>query len=164
MLNTYLGYKLSNYFYRKKLYKFSRLTDKFNFLIHKSIVYGSTKIGEGTTFAYGGLGLVIIKSAIIGKNCTIGQGVTIGSTYGENKIKKIPVLEDNIYLGPGSKVIGGVKVSHDCIIAPNCVVTKDIPPYSIVAGIPGKVIKRITKIDFEKKYKYYGIEGYFINE
>jgi serine acetyltransferase len=47
-------------------------------------------------------------------------------------------------------------IGHDSIIAPNAVVTKSIPPYSVVAGVPGRIINTITIENFEK-YKSYGI-------
>lgn len=154
-------YKVSSFFYEKNFKKISNILDFANKRINKSIVYGATKIGEGTVFAYGGISVVVHKKAIIGKNCMVGQCVTIGRTHGKNS--GVPIIEDNVYIGAGAKIIGGITIGNNSIIAPNSVVTKSVEPCSVIAGIPGKLINRITKENFEEKYIPYGIEK-FIDE
>lgn len=57
-------------------------------------------------------------------------------------ISKGPIIiEDNVWLGEGSSVLGNVKIGKGSIVAANAVVTKDVPPYSLVAGVPAKIIK-----------------------
>lgn len=96
--------------------------------------------------------------SVIGKNCNISHGVTIGQTNrGENK--GCPLLGNNIYIGPGAKIIGGIRIGNNVAIGANCVVTKDIPDNSVVVGIPGKVISKegskgyIVRTDYEDKIK-----------
>ena len=93
----------------------------------------------------------------IGKNCNISHGVTLGqANRGINK--GYPILGDNIYIGPGAKIIGAVKVGNNVAIGANCVVTKDVPDSSVVVGIPGKVISQqgsrsyIDRIDYDDKF------------
>lgn len=124
-------------------------------ILHNSSVPLSVKIGEKTKFGYGGIGVVIHENCVIGRNVTIGSNVTLG---GGKKIKDtngvvrtVPHIEDSVYISTGAKILGGITIGNHCIIGANSVVTKDIPPHSVVVGIPGKII---TKID-EKNYSSY---------
>jgi serine O-acetyltransferase len=99
-----------------------------------------TKIGSGFYIGHFG-GIVVNKYSVIGNNCNISQGVTLGqSNRGKNK--GYPVLGDNVYIGPGAKIIGAVTIGNDVAIGANCVVTKDIPDHSVVVGVPGVVISQ----------------------
>lgn len=67
------------------------------------------------------------------------------------------MLGDNIFIGPGAKIIGAVKIGNNIVIGANCVVTRDIPDNSVVVGIPGRVISQdgakwyINRTDYESK-------------
>ena len=115
----------------------------------------STKIGSGLYIGHFG-GIVINGESVIGKNLNISHGVTLGqANRGSNK--GYPVLGDNIYIGPGAKIIGAVKIGNNVAIGANCVVTKDIPDNSVVVGIPGKVISQdgatgyVNRTDYNDK-------------
>ena len=118
-------------------------------------IYYPTKIGPGLYIGHFG-GIHINFRCVIGKNCNISNEVTLGqSNRGQNK--GYPVLGDNVYIGPGAKIVGAVKIGNNVAIGANCVVTKDIPDNSVVVGIPGKVISQkgsygyINKIDYDDK-------------
>lgn len=84
--------------------------------------------------------MINLKSRI-GKNCNISQGVTLGVVNrGENK--GYPTIGDDVYIGPGAKIVGSVNIGNNVAIGANCVVTKDVPDNSVVVGIPGKVISQ----------------------
>jgi serine O-acetyltransferase len=102
------------------------------------IVYPGTKIGSGFLIShFGGVG--INPNCLIGKNFNISQGVVLGQgNRGRNK--GYPVIGDNVYIGPGAKIIGAVRVGNDVAIGANCVVTHDVPDHAVVVGVPGRVI------------------------
>ena len=80
---------------------------------------------------------------MIGKNCTIFQGVTIGSIRG---IKGgVPTIGDNVIIFAGAKIIGNVKIGNNTVIGANAVVTHNIPDNSVAVGIPAKVISNNSK-------------------
>jgi len=115
----------------------------------------STKIGSGFYIGHFG-GIVVNGQSVIGKNCNISHGVTLGqANRGRNK--GYPTLGDNVYIGPGAKIVGAVKIGNNVAIGDNCVVTKDIPDNSVVGGIPGKVITQegskgyVNRTDYEDK-------------
>ncbi len=130
-------YRVGNWCYRKKLPIIPKLFDAFIRIIHNSAIYSSCSIGEGTVFGYGGIALIIHKDAVVGKNCVIGGNVTIG---GKSGAAKLPVIEDNVYIATGAKILGEVVIGKNSVVGANAVVVKDVPPNSVVAGIPAKVI------------------------
>lgn len=99
-----------------------------------------TTIGKG--FYIGHFGSVFVSpKAVIGENCNISQGVTVGQvSRGVNK--GAPSIGNNVYIGPGAKVFGGVSVGDNVAIGANAVVTKDIPSDCSVGGVPAKIISR----------------------
>ena len=145
-------YKIANFFDRKHFYIVSKMFVYLNYFLHNSYIPSGCQIGKTSKFAYGGIGLVIHDNAKIGEGCIIGQGITIG---GRNEVKEVPVIEDNVYISAGARIIGNVKIGHDSIIGTNAVVLMDIPPYSVVAGVPGRIIAKITKESFGEKYQFY---------
>lgn len=80
-------------------------------------------------------GIVVSDRASIGKNCRIHAGVNIGAHR-----DRAPKIGDNVYLGPGAKVVGGVFVGEGAVIGANAVVVKDVPSGVTVGGVPAKII------------------------
>jgi serine O-acetyltransferase len=98
----------------------------------------NTFIGSGLYIGHFG-GIVVSSDAIIGKNCNINHGVTIGATYG-GKHPGTPVICDNVYIGPGAFVIGGIEIGSHVAIGANTVVNKSVPENAIVVSHPGEII------------------------
>ena len=112
-----------------------------------------TKIGGGLYFAHTG-GIVISVKANIGKNCNISHEVTIGVTNRGDR-QGCPKIGDNVYIGPGAKIIGNICIGNGAAIGANCVVTHDVPDNAVVVGVPGKVVSfkgsagYINRIDYD---------------
>lgn len=122
----------------RPLYFFSLLI-----LQHYKFRYGisispNTKIGKGFYIGHFG-GIVVNSNAIIGENCVIMQGVTIGASN-RGSTKGVPTIGNHVYMGAGAKIIGNVRIGNYSAIGANAVVTKDVPDYAVVGGIPAKVI------------------------
>lgn len=120
------------------LYAFSMLLlQKYKYKYGISISPG-TNIGKG--FYIGHFGDIVVSSlAIIGDNCVISQGVTIGAS-GRGEKKGAPVIGNNVYLGAGAKIIGKIRVGNNAAIGANAVVTKDVQENGVAVGIPAKVV------------------------
>ena len=77
-------------------------------------------------------GIVIHAGTVIGRRVTIMQQVTLGAK--DRGVNAAPVLEDDVYVGAGAKILGAVRVGRGAIIGANAVVTRDVPPYCTVVG------------------------------
>lgn len=121
-------------FFCHKLKPLAKLYEMWIYLVHNSFIPAQCEIGEGTSFGYKGIGVVIHKRAKIGKNCVIAQGVTIGGRSGHYEV---PVIGDNCYIGAGAKVLGPAKIGNNVTIGANAVMMKDAPDET-VWGFPQK--------------------------
>jgi serine O-acetyltransferase len=101
-------------------------------------IHPAAQIGEGF-FIDHGMGVVIGETTIIGENCTITQGVTLGGTS-TRRIKRHPTLGNNVTVGAGAKVLGAVEVGDNARIGAGSVVVTNVPANSTVVGVPGHVI------------------------
>jgi serine O-acetyltransferase len=102
-------------------------------------IHPAATIGRGL-FIDHGMGVVIGETAVIGKNVTLFQGVTLGGT-GKEKGKRHPTLGDNVVVGTGAKVLGNITIGNNSIIGANAVVLRDVPDHSTVVGVPGRIAK-----------------------
>lgn len=115
--------------------------------------YGSwigigAQLSDVPILPHGLFGIFISNNAKIGKNVVIFQHVTIGSntTIG-SRSNGSPVIEDNVYIGCGAKIIGNVHIGRNVRIGANCIVVKDIPSNSIVVLTPPRIIDKREKLD-----------------
>src|SRR5690606_36075980 len=106
----------------------------------------SCQIGPG--FYIGHFGNIIINpSSIIGSNCNISQGVTIGiSGRGENR--GVPIIGNNVYIGTNAVVAGKIMVGDNCVIAANSLVVSSIEANKTVVGVPAVVHSSNTSKDY----------------
>jgi len=93
-------------------------------------------IGPGLRIWHFG-NIFIHPDAIIGANCTLRQGVTIGNRYVDGPV---PVLGDNVELGAYAQILGGIKIGNNCRIGAMSVVLHDMPDGSTAVGSPARVI------------------------
>ncbi len=86
-------------------------------------------------------GGMILGARSIGDDVTLRQNTTLGVRSTADLNAK-PVLEDRVDVGCGAVILGDITIGHDSVIGANAVVLEDVPPYSVVVGIPGRVVKR----------------------
>lgn len=92
---------------------------------------------------HGIAGVFVSKSAVIGKDCTIHQLVTIGSnTTPGSKRMGAPVIGDHCFIGAGAQIIGGIRIGNHVKIGAGCTVTEDIPDYATVVPQKPRIILR----------------------
>jgi len=103
-------------------------------------IHPAAKIGAGF-FIDHGMGVVIGETSEIGEDVLLYQGATLGGT-GKERGKRHPTLGSHIVVGAGAKILGPVKIGNGVKIGANSVVLKSVPDYSVVVGVPGKIIKK----------------------
>lgn len=99
-----------------------------------------SSIGAGFKISHGN-GIVIHPNAVIGKNCSVLQQVTIGNNPLKDR-NLVAHIGDNCFLGAGAKIIGPVTIGNDVVVGAQSVVTRDVPDNSIAVGIPAKIKER----------------------
>mgnify|MGYP004484456867 FL=1 len=103
-------------------------------------IHPGATIGRGL-FIDHGMGVIIGETTVIGDNCTIYQGVTLGGT-GKEKGKRHPTLGNNVMVGSGAKVLGPFTVGDNSKIAAGAVVLSEVPPNSTCVGVPARIVKK----------------------
>ena len=106
-------------------------------------IHPGAQIGKGLFIDHGS-GVIIGETTIIGDNCTLYQGVTLGGT-GKDTGKRHPTIGNGVMIGSGAKILGPFKVGDNSNIASGAVVLDEIPPNSTAVGVPARVIKRNGK-------------------
>ncbi len=102
-------------------------------------IHPGAVIGKGLFIDHGS-GVVIGETAVIGDDCTIYQGVTLGGT-GKHTGKRHPTIGNNVMVGAGAKVLGPIKVGDNAKIAAGAIVLSEIPSNSTAVGIPARVVR-----------------------
>ncbi len=83
-------------------------------------------------------GIIIHGNTVMGDDCTIRQGVTIGNRYLHLPLEA-PVLGNRVQVGAGAKLLGNIQIGDDVDIGANAVVIQDVPPLHIAVGVPAKI-------------------------
>ena len=102
----------------------------------------SAQIGQSFYIGHFG-GIIINAQAVIGDNCNISQGVTIGVSGRCNK-RGIPRIGNNVYIGANAVVAGNIVIGDNCVIAGNSLVISSIEPNKTVMGVPAKIVSENT--------------------
>ena len=131
-------HRIAHHFYKKGWVVFPRLVNTFSRFLTGIDIHPGAKLGPGL-FIDHGMGLVIGETAELGSNVTLYQGVTLGGT-GKEKGKRHPTIGNNVVVSSGAKVLGSFKVGDNSQIGSGSVVLHEVPPNSVVVGIPGRVV------------------------
>ncbi len=131
-------YRIARSLHRLKVPVLPRCLDYLNRLIFACWIPHSALLGKNLILGYGALGIVIHDTARIGDNVHIDQGVTIG---GNATQRGAPRIGNHVYIGAGAKILGPISIGDGSVIGANAVVVRDVPPRSLVVGIPGRVLR-----------------------
>jgi serine O-acetyltransferase len=139
MLGPIQCYRAARWLYLHKVPLLPRVIDRLSVLIFCCYLPCTAEIGPGSAVGYWGMGIVLHERAHIGRNVFISHGVTVG---GRSQRFKVPIIEDNVYIGAGAKVLGDIVLGEGCLIGANAVVIHSVPPRSIAAGVPARTIRQ----------------------
>ena len=143
------AYRRAHWFYNHKMYFLARAISQHSVKKTNIEIHPGAQIGR-RFFIDHGTGVVIGETAIIGDDCTIYQGVTLGGT-GKDHGKRHPTLGNNVLVGAGAKVLGPFTIGDNSNVAAGSVVLSAIPENSTAVGSPARVVKqngkRVDKLD-----------------
>ena len=145
ILTTYPGvhalimHRISHWFWGKRFYWLGRMLSHIGRWFTGIEIHPGATIGR-RVFIDHGMGVVIGETAIIGDDCTLYHGVTLGGTSW-NKGKRHPTLEQGVVIGAGAKVLGPITVGKHAKIGSNAVVVKDVPENATAVGIPARILE-----------------------
>jgi len=144
-------HRSAHWFWNRGLRLIGRFISHLNRFLTGIEIHPAARLGPGL-FIDHGMGVVIGETSEVGENVTIYQGVTLGGTSLERK-KRHPTIGNNVIIGSGAKILGPFMVGDNSKIGSGSVVVKEIPPNSVVVGVPGRVIyrdgKKVTDMDFD---------------
>ncbi len=147
-----LWHRVAHFFYKHKMKFIGRLLSQLGRFFTGVEIHPAAQIGRGLMIDHG-MGVVIGETTIIGDNCTIYQGVTLGGT-GKETGKRHPTIGNNVMIGSGAKVLGPFTVGDNSKIAAGAVVLNEVPPNSTAVGIPARVVRRdgvnVTECDLDQ--------------
>ena len=109
-----------------------------------------------------GMGIVIGETAVIGDDCTLYHGVTLGGTSW-NKGKRHPTLGRSVVVGAGAKILGPIEIGDDAKVGSNAVVVRDVPPGATAVGIPARVVSAEERDRREAQAAKIGFSAYAIS-
>lgn len=145
ILTTYPGvhallmHRLSHWLWKQRLYWFARFNSHLARWLTGIEIHPGATVGR-RVFIDHGMGVVVGETAVIGDDCTLYHGVTLGGTSW-NKGKRHPTLESGVVIGAGAKVLGPITVGTGAKIGSNAVVVKDVPANATAVGIPARILE-----------------------
>ena len=134
-----IDYRIAHWFYKHGRFFIARYIPQRSRRITGIEIHPGAQIGKRLVIDHG-MGIVIGETTIIGDDCLLYQGVTLGGT-GKEKGKRHPTLGNNVLVGAGAKVLGPFKVGDNSRIAANAVVLNEIPDHATAVGAPAKVVR-----------------------
>lgn len=134
-----IDYRIAHWFYKHGRFFIARHISQRCRRITGIEIHPGAQIGRRLVIDHG-MGVVIGETTIIGDDCLLYQGVTLGGS-GKEKGKRHPTLGNNVLVGAGAKVLGSFKVGDNSRIAANAVVLNEIPDHATAVGAPAKVVR-----------------------
>ena len=139
-VHAVIWHRVAHFFYKIRFRFTARLISQLTRFFTGIEIHPGATIGKGLLIDHG-MGVVIGETAVVGDNCTIYQGVTLGGT-GKEKGKRHPTLGNNVVVGSGAKVLGPFSVGDNSKIAAGAVVLNEVPPDSTCVGVPARIVKK----------------------
>ena len=134
-----IDHRIAHWFYKHKCFFIARSISQASRKITGIEIHPGATIGKRLVIDHG-MGIVIGETTIIGDDCLLYQGVTLGGS-GKEKGKRHPTLGNNVLVGAGAKVLGSFTIGDNARIAANAVVLNEIPANATAVGVPAKVVR-----------------------
>lgn len=130
-------HRMAHDLYKNKLYTLARIVSEISRFITGIEIHPGAQIGKRVVIDHG-MGVVIGETSIVGDDCLIFHGVTLGGKSFSDQ-KRHPTVGNKVIIGAGAKILGDITIGDNSVIGANSVVTKDVPAGVIVTGIPAQL-------------------------
>lgn len=148
-LHAIIHYRVAHWLWRKGFKWLARWLSTMSRWFTGIEIHPGATIGK-RFFIDHGMGVVIGETAEIGDDCTLYHGVTLGGTSW-NKGKRHPTLGNSVVVGAGAKVLGPITIGDHARVGSNAVVTKEVPAGVTVIGIPGRIVRKSSTQDEDRR-------------
>ena len=138
-IHAILMYRIAHILYLNGFKFIAKIISQFSRFLTGIEIHPACFIGKGLLIDHGS-GVVIGETAIIGDDCTIFHGVTLGGR-GNVKGKRHPTLHNGVFVGSGAKVLGNIEIGNNAKIGANTVVLCDVPDNATAVGVPARIIE-----------------------
>ena len=168
VLTTYPGvhaliiHRFSHWLWGCRLRWFARFSSHIARWFTGIEIHPGATIGR-RVFIDHGMGVVIGETAVIGDDCTLYHGVTLGGTSWK-KGKRHPTLDKGVVIGAGAKVLGPITIGANAKIGSNAVVVKDVPPEATAVGIPARILDQEKARQRDDMAQKIGFSAYAVSE
>jgi serine O-acetyltransferase len=137
-------HRFAHFLYGNRLFFLARLVSEVSRLLTLIEIHPGAQLGRRLVIDHGA-GVVIGETAVVGDDCLIYHGVTLGGVSTRQE-KRHPTLGQGVLVGAGAKILGPITVGDGVKVGANSVVNKDVPAHTTVAGIPARVINQAPQI------------------
>jgi serine O-acetyltransferase len=168
IITTYPGvhalivHRLAHWVWGKRFFWIARFISHIGRWLTGIEIHPGATIGR-RVFIDHGMGVVIGETAVIGDDCTLYHGVTLGGTSW-NKGKRHPTLEQGVVIGAGAKVLGPIVIGKGAKIGSNAVVVKDVPENATAVGIPARILEQETNKQRDDMAEKIGFSAYAVSD
>lgn len=149
-VHALIWHRIAHWFYKRHMFFVARLISQLARFFTLIEIHPGAELGHGILIDHG-CGVVIGETTVVGDNCTIYQGVTLGGV-GTQKGKRHPTLGNNVTVGAGAKILGSFEVGDNCSIAANAVLLQQLEENITAVGIPARPVKK-DGVSLPKKQK-----------
>ncbi len=168
VITTYPGvhaliiHRLSHWLWHMRLRWLARFSSHVGRFLTGIEIHPGATIGR-RVFIDHGMGVVVGETAVIGDDCTLYHGVTLGGTSWK-KGKRHPTLENGVVIGAGAKVLGPIVIGAQAKIGSNAVVVKDVPAGATAVGIPARILDQEKAEQRDDMAQKMGFSAYAVSD
>lgn len=161
-IHVLLVHRLSHWLWHARLRWLARFISHLGRWLTGIEIHPGAIIGR-RVFIDHGMGVVIGETAVIGDDCTLYHGVTLGGTSW-SKGKRHPTLLRGVVIGAGAKVLGPITLGEGAKVGSNAVVVRDVPPGATAVGIPARIVEAGRDSAREEQAEKMGFSAYAISQ
>ncbi|MCL4416402.1 MAG: serine O-acetyltransferase [Actinobacteria bacterium] len=151
-VHAVIFHRISHWLLKHRIPFFPRWTSQITKFFTGIEIHPGAQIGR-RLFIDHGMGVVIGETTIMGDDCLLYQGVTLGGT-GKERGKRHPTLGNNVVVSAGAKILGSITIGNNVVIGAGAVVIDPVPDDCTVVGVPGRIVRikgeRVLSDEFHK--------------